>query len=226
MYCVLLGDAVDNFIPPKLAGEIRTGTRLTITDEMGIVKEYLSILAPKIKAVVSGNHEGWTKQMAGIDYFRDVLALIAPDCLYDPFNVWATVTLGDFSRRMAISHHWRGKSMYNPMHAFIRARKMDGKRFDFGFGAHTHRCGAYQSFPDEGETVLALLAGAYKIVDDLSQRLNLEAPNKATAISVMLDAREHAMIPLDDLGLAARLTRLALADAERTVFAMPDSPLG
>jgi hypothetical protein len=220
MYCVLLGDTIDNFVAPKLVAQIRTGTRLSIPDEAVIAREYLSILAPKIIAVVSGNHEGWTQQLAGIDYFQSVIAQINPRCLYDPFNLWAKVTVGDFSRRMAMSHAWRGKSMYNPTHAFIRSRLIDGKRYDFGFGGHTHRCGSYQSFPDEGETVLALLAGSYKIVDDFGRRLSLAAPNKATAISVMLDSREHAMIPLDDLALAARLTRLALADAERTVRAV------
>jgi hypothetical protein len=210
MYCVLLGDMIDNFVVPKLVQKIRTGTRLTIPDEAVIAKRYLSILAPKIVGVVSGNHEGWTQQLVGLDYFASLLGDINPLCLYDPFNLWATVQVGDFSQRMAVSHLWRGVSMYNPTHAFIRARKMDGKPFDFGFGAHTHLCGSYQSFPDDGQTVLALLAGSYKRVDDLARRLNLAQPNKATAISVMLDAREHALLPFDDLHLAARMTRLAM----------------
>jgi hypothetical protein len=218
MYAATVGDVVDNFVAPKLLA-LRTGTRLTIPDEAVLARMYLRVLAPKLVAAVAGNHEHWTRQLSGHDYFADVLASVSGRCLYDPHDLRVTVRVGDFERRLRLRHKWRGSSYLNALHGIMRASRED-QDFDIGVAAHTHVSGLAGTFTTGGQSRIALLCGSYKRVDHFAQQIGVARPNGSTAVCVMLDARNGTMTGIESLDEAARLTRLALADAERTVRAV------
>jgi hypothetical protein len=224
MYAATVGDLLDNMIAGKLLA-VRMGTTLSIPKEVTLAKLYLEILAPKLVAAVAGNHEHWTRSLAGIDYFAEVLASATSRCLYDPHDCRITVRVGSCERRVRMRHKWRGNSYLNALHGIMRASRED-QDFDIGVGAHTHASGLAGTFTTGGQTRLALLCGTYKRADDYARSGGFAKPNNSTAVCAMINGRDGTMVGIESLDEAARLTRLALVDAERRVFAVEHSPQG
>ncbi len=203
LYAVQVGDLVSNFIKPKML-PLRLQARLAVPDEAVLAKRGLRLLAPKLVATVGGNHEAWTEQLSGLDYFTDVLAAACPQSLYDPDECAFDLRLGDRAWRVKLRHRWRGYSYINPTHGIERSCRHD-ERFDLGVGAHTHEAGLAREFVVDGRTRLAVLCGSYKRVDAYPRRLGLPAANPSTAVAVLFDARAGSMLAVPDLEEAARL---------------------
>ena len=203
MYAASLGDMLDNFIKAKLS-HIRFRTRASIPDEAVAAREYLGILGPKLWALVEGNHEWWTQAAAGVDYVREMLAQIAPDCLWDNDDCRVTVRVGAYEWRVRMRHDWPGSSMYNITHGVERGALFDGG-FDIGVGAHTHRSGVARGFNNHGGSGLAVLVGTYKRLDPFSRQKGFHKANNSTAVAVLLDGISGAMVGFEDLDLAARV---------------------
>lgn len=204
MYVVLTGDLVDNFVKPKLLG-LRMGTRLTIPDEVEMLRKVLAKIADKIVAAVAGNHELWTGQLVGIDYLREVLNQINPQMLYDSYDCRFLARIPS-GREWAVRvrHRWAGGSIYNPTHGIERTRLMDGW-FDVGIGAHTHVGGLARSFPAEGKTCLAALCGTYKTLDVYARQLGARPTTEDAAVAVMLSRDLHGLLGISGLADAARM---------------------
>ena len=206
MYAVLAGDVLNNFVVGKLR-QARDDAQMSIPEEWALVRHFLRIISGKLVAVVSGNHDHWTKLLAGVDYFRDVVADQRRDVLYDAHDVFVTVAVGGWEVPTRIRHRWRGNSIYNPTHGIERSVKFD-RRFLIGMGAHTHVSGLTRSFNVEGNTGIALLAGSYKRVDSFARRQGFPMANQSTAVTVVLDEETESLTGYDNLEAAARYMRL------------------
>jgi hypothetical protein len=224
MYNYTAGDMVDQYILGKMA-DVRFDTTTSIPVEWALAKKGLAMLAGKNLANVGGNHDGWIRKLAGVDYFRDVLASVSPLSLYDRNECAFDLHLGEQTWRWALRHHWAGQSIWNPTHGIERARKT-AQAFDFGVGAHVHKGGMVRDFVAFGETCYAVLLGSFKSLDEYPREKGLPPANGQMAVAVMLDARDRTVSRFESIDDAAKFTRLALADAERWVFAVPDSPQG
>ena len=205
LYAILAGDVVNNFIITKLA-QARYDTRLSIPDEWALLRGYLRILSPKLQVVVGGNHDQWVTMLTGIDYFRDVVGEFSPTVIYDSDDCLVDAEVAEWSVSMRIRHKWKGSSIYNPTHGIERAAKWD-QDFIIGMGAHTHVSGVARSFNIGGVNGMALLAGSYKRVDSYARRQGFAKPNTSTAVAVIIDAEEHALVGFDCLEMAAKYLR-------------------
>ena len=205
MYAGLVGDALANFILAVFAA-VRFDASFTIAEEWALVKRVLRLLGPKLRIAVGGNHDWWTKKMAGIDYFREVVAGISPDVLYDADDCELTIQVGAVEFPTRIRHKWRGSSIYNPSHGIERAAKWD-QNFVLGVGAHTHACGVARGFNVGGRQGLAVMCGAYKRDDDYARRGGFPKPNNSTAIAVVFDDETNSMTGFDNLEFAAQFMR-------------------
>jgi hypothetical protein len=201
MYVIHAGDLTDNFIVPKLLS-LRTRTRFSIPDELVLAKRFLRQVAPKLVAYVDGNHNHWTEELSGIDYFKEVLAAVKPHTLYDPHECKFTVKVGGYTWNYRVRHKWRGSSMYNKTHGIERARMLDGW-FDVGVGAHDHSSGLIRPFTIEGKTCYAVLCGTYKFDDELPRKMGLPNANCSTTVSLMLDGRDGSVMIFEDIEQAA-----------------------
>jgi predicted phosphodiesterase len=201
LYAILAGDVVNNFILAKLS-QARFDTRLSIPDEWALLRGYLRILAPKLQIVV-GNHDQWVTRLAGIDYFRDVVAEFRPTVIYDSDDCLVNITVGSWVLPTRIRHKWRGSSIYNPTHGIERAAKWD-QDFIIGMGAHTHVSGVVRSFNIGGANGMALMAGTYKRVDQYARRLGFAKSNTSTAVAVLIDEKERALVGFDNLKMVAK----------------------
>lgn len=168
MYLNCMGDIVDNFIL-QWCTAIRMGTETTIPQEWELARQWLEWAAPKLITAVSGNHDDWTVAMAGIDYFRDVLAAARPDALYARDDLRYTLDVGGATWPVAHRHKWKGHSIYSPTHGQERAQKWD-QDFRVAVGAHTHTGAFYRTFNAGGIEGYAVQVNTYKVIDQYQRR--------------------------------------------------------
>lgn len=205
MFAGTVGDLLDGFIIEHLLN-VRLGECMSIADEFALVRRYLRVLGPKLKVSVGGNHDFWFNWLTGIDYFREVLAGVAPGVIYDADDCRLTVKVGDTEFQGRVRHKWRGRSIYNPTHGAERAAKWD-QDFEWAVGAHTHACGVARGFTAGGESGIAVQCGSYKVIDDYARRQGFPKPNKSTAVAIVFDEETHSMTGFENLEFAARFMR-------------------
>lgn len=203
MVAWLMGDLLDNFVIGKLR-QARDASTISIPDEWALVRRYLRIIGPKLVGVTSGNHDQWSTMLAGVDYFREVLAGVAPGALYDSDDSRVAVRVGGengHTFRLRMRHKWRGTSIYSPTHGQERAARWDDDA-DIFVGAHTHAAGVSREFTVGGASKLAVQVGAYKRYDAYARREGFAMPNTSTAVAVVL-TWDGAMTGFANLELAA-----------------------
>lgn len=201
LFATTVGDMVDNFILTKLAFA-RRDSRISIGDEWAITRKVLRLLVPKHLLAVGGNHDFWTKLMAGIDYFQSVLTSISPDTLYDTDDCRVLFKACGHEWPGRLRHKWRGSSIYNPTHGIERGYLFE---YDFlwGVGAHTHASGVARTFNAGGRNGLAVLCGAYKRIDEYARQSGFPGANQSTAVVILFDPKTGGMMGVDNLQLAA-----------------------
>lgn len=185
MFAAVVGDVVDNFLF-SWAMKIRMGTEHTIPDEWAAARRVLGKLGPHTLATLAGNHDKWTRNLAGIDYFREVAAEASPDALYDRDEiVFDLLVGGGASYRVKLRHIWQGSSIYNQTHAVERAVRFDCPDVDHGVAAHTHHAGLSRPFHVGGRMKMATQCGAYKRVDEYQREKGFYQSNEQAAQAVM-----------------------------------------
>lgn len=205
MFAGTIGDLFDAFIINYLLN-IRLGKVFSIPEEFALVRRYLRILGPKLKISVGGNHDFWFSWLTGVDYFREVLAGVAPGVIYDADDCRIKLRIGEAEFRGRVRHKWRGTSIYNPTHGVERAAKWD-QDFDWAVGAHTHAAGVARGFVVGGESGMAVQCGSYKVVDDYARRQGFAKSNNSTAVAIVFDEETHSMTGFENLEFAAQFMR-------------------
>lgn len=200
----LVGDPLDNYILPKLV-HCRFDSQVSIPGEWSLVRRYLDIVAHKIAVSVSGNHDNWNVFLTGVNYFRDVLARVSPNVLYDMDDCRFVLQVGPGQIPIRVRHKWRGVSKYNATHGVESTFKEDGD-FLIGIGAHTHVSGLVREFNASGRLGLAAVCGSYKAVDTFARGKGFPRPNGNTAVAIIF-FENGAMFGTSRLDVAADLMR-------------------
>lgn len=204
MFAIGAGDLLDQMIVGRLL-DARKNNRLSIRDEWALVRRQLAIIAPKLLAVVSGNHDNWAEALTGISYFERELRDLKPTALYDTDDAIIDVIVGGWELPVRIRHQWQGSSIYNPTHGIERAAKWD-HNFVIGMGAHTHRGGVCRDFNVGGGNIgMALMAGSYKLWegDAYARRKGFARPTDTTSVAVVIDEKRRSLTGFNDLGSCA-----------------------
>lgn len=203
----LMADLLNNFINPKHT-KVRFTAPATIEEEWALLEYYLTQFRPGqiIGAVADEGHDGWTDKLTGYEAFRSILARLAPNALYDKFDVRVNLaTKGGYTVRARMRHKWRGTSMWNPTQGIEKAARFD-QDFELGVGAHFHGNGVARTFNVATQTGLAVQVGTYKSLDDYGRELGLPGNNASvTAIAVLFDGLNHTIQAFDNLALAAEV---------------------
>lgn len=205
MYLAVVGDLIDNFVL-AWAYKIRMGTEVTIPQEWGLVRQWLSWCAPKIVAVVDGNHDAWTTDLSGIDYYREVIAAARPDALYARDDLRFTLAVGGAEWPYRMRHKWAGYSIYNPTHGAERGQKWD-QDFLVGVGAHTHTGAFFRTFNAAGRAAAAIQVNTYKELDAYPRREGFPVSTHDKPVAVIYtDSGE--MIGTTSIHAAAEMMKL------------------
>jgi transposase-like protein len=174
----LAGDGVDNHI--KHAAAV-LAARSQPDEQWKLYEHYLEVFAEKIVVMLTGNHDHWTNQIAGIDMVK---RLAEKQVLrYAPHEARVALELPGQSYLAVIRHSYRYSSTLNQCHTVKRLYDMGSEPFDVGVVGHHHEA-AIEMFLRHGEQRWALRPGSYQITSDyMDQRgYNMARPTCPTVI--------------------------------------------
>lgn len=162
LWCGYHGDGINNWIVEKLAG-LQRGEVLPFDAEVQLFASWLKMVSGSLLWVVSGNHDNWTRKLAGFDVIRSLLRGVR--VLYDPNEIVFTLVWGKRRIRYKVRHKWRYSSVFNATHGIEASWQRGGHDFDIGLGGHSHIGTACRPFWRHGKERQAVLTGTYKILD-------------------------------------------------------------
>jgi hypothetical protein len=164
MYGVLGGDGVDNHIKHRTA-IIASGSKPG--NEWRLYDHYLGFFGHKLAAMISGNHDDWTKDFTDVD----VVGMIARKhrIFYAPDYVLLDVEVGKAVYKVKVRHQYRFSSSLNETHTVKRMWSEDGDDFDVGVVCHKH-VAALEPFEKHGLVRWALRPGSYQFMSGYSRR--------------------------------------------------------
>lgn len=166
LYVVFLGDAGDNYIggaPPGAQFE----QIIQPEQQYAIAEHFFVKLRKQLLAALEGCHDAWSDKQANHNFIAEITAKI------EALNLWhggtLTVNLGDECYRGHFRHKFRGESQFNPLLPCRRMMEHYGV-VDWAAVAHKHFCAMQQS-QMEGQDVLFVRPGSYKVLDNHGQQI-------------------------------------------------------
>lgn len=204
LYAILGGDLCDNHVKHRSA---IMAARSQPSDQWRLAEYYLNILAEKIAVVVSGNHDDWTDEIAGISVLEMVCR--AQRVCYAPDEAFIDLGCGDITYRLAMRHQFGLNSRFNQTHAVKQWQRLGDYQFDIGCVGHHHEAcmeqGLYRAQP-----CIYIRPGSYQITSSYSRRFgyNRSIP---TCPTVLLYPNERRMVGYWDVREAAEVLQLKRA---------------
>lgn len=173
LFCVGIGDWLDNFIVGFLERERRKDV-MSHSDSWRLAEHYVSILAPKLIAAISGNHMDWTTSAGGVDVMKRMLNDHGLGPIYDTDQVRVRLTSPNGQSFTHIARHkYRGNSRFNSVHAITVWILENWQGEDVVWGGHIHVAGhtsIEKRWMGEARVVHGVQLGAYKIIDGYADR--------------------------------------------------------
>lgn len=164
LYAILMGDGVNNHIKHRGA---MMAARSTPGDQWKLFDYYLAIFAPKILAMCSGNHDGFTDMMAGIDMVQWIAQ--RQKICYSPAAFRMEVKVGGYHYKVAARHQYRMNSSFNQTHAVKQWQRLGDEEFDIGAVGHHHEP-AMESSSYRGQETWVCRPGSYQISSGFSRQ--------------------------------------------------------
>lgn len=173
-YAVFGGDCVDNHLKHRAA---IIHARSTPKDQYLLFEYYLQIFADRAIAMVSGNHDDWTSQFAGVD----MLARIAKDkrIFYNPDEAYIDLRVGSQKYVVGVRHQYNLNSRFNQTHAPKQWMRLGIRDFDVGVVCHHHEAAIEQTLY-RGTFRWLCRPGSYQITSAYSRQYGW---NQATPTS-------------------------------------------
>lgn len=177
-YAVLGGDAINNHIKHHAA---MVNERSNPDDQYKLFEYYLRILGDKVLAGVTGNHEYWTKQRAGVDVVSRLFE--QKRTFYCPHQCYLHFTVGGQTYRGGVRHQYRFNSSFNQTHSPKQWMRNGERELDFASVSHHHEA-AIEQFLYRGKLCFAIRPGSYQIATAYSDQFgfNRSIPTSPTLL--------------------------------------------
>lgn len=201
MYVLLGGDATDNHIKHRAAV---IAARSQPSDQLKLFDYYLSIMLDKVCVVISGNHDAWANQLAGVDPLQ--MLCEKNKVHYSPFVARIDVSIGNQSYKVALRHQFRMNSSFNDTHAVKQWQRLGEEDFDVGVICHNHTP-AVEDHLYRGRHVVAMRPGSYQVLSAYSVQFGWNA-TMATCPTVILWPESRRIMSFFDVRDAAAALRL------------------
>lgn len=163
VFAVLGGDATDNHIKHRSAV---LAARSQPSDQYELFEWYLSIFAHRVLVAISGNHDLWTNQLAGVDVLSGLLK--QQRVCYAPDEALLTVKVGGQPYKIGMRHQYRMNSTMNQTHCVKQWMRND-EDMDIGCIGH-HHVGAVEPFYQHGLERWTCRPGSYQITSAYSRQ--------------------------------------------------------
>jgi len=208
MFAILGGDGIQNHIKHRAAV---VNSRSTPKDQYKLYNHYLGLLAPKILALISGNHDNWTKQTAGVD----VVQMLADQnkIFYTPDRAYVNAQVGAENYMLAIRHQYRFNSSTNQTNTVKRWWDMGEVNFDIGVICHHHEA-SIEPFDRHGITRWAARPGSYQITSAYSRQYGFNLTRPTCPTFILYGDRRH-IVGFNDVRDAVKFLNV-----ERSQFSM------
>lgn len=173
LYCVGIGDWLDNFIVGRLERERRKDI-MSHDDSWRLLEHYVSVLMPKTVAAISGNHMDWTAQAGGVDVMKRMFkdAGLGPIFDNDEIRVRLVTPSGATFTHKA-RHKYRGSSKYNAVHGILVDMLENWQGESVFWGGHIHTAGhlsIQKKWQGESRSIHGIQLAAYKTIDGYSKQ--------------------------------------------------------
>jgi len=168
LFAVGIGDWLDNFIVGFLERERRKDI-MSHPDSWRLLELYITLLAPKLIAAISGNHMDWTTSAGGVDVTKKIFEEHGLGAIYDPDQVRVRLNSpSGVSFTHLARHKYRGNSRFNSVHAITVWILENWQGEDVVWGGHIHVAGhtsIEKSWMGESRVVHGVQLGSYKVID-------------------------------------------------------------
>lgn len=192
-YVVLGGDGADNHIKHRAA---MVGGGSKPAHEWRMYDAYLRRFGPdKVLAMVSGNHDDWTRDEAGVDMVAELAK--RNRIAYCPDEVQVELTLSSQVWRIGVRHQYRFGSAFNKTHSVKRWWEMGETDWDVGVLCHHHEA-AMEPFKKHGLWRVAFRPGSYQQTSSFGRRYGFNS-SEPTCPTVILWPSSRRFVPFLDV---------------------------
>ena len=216
MFAVSGGDGIDNYIKHWSAMVSKVSRP---SDELRAFRHYLSIFAHKLLLMISGNHDAWSEDFAGINLIREV----AKDLHIQYSPNWRGILKIHFKDTLAsdgiggfdyseddiesptrpygilLQHKGVGNLRTNPGHACQKTYDIAGAPgIDIVGIGHSH-VGWFGPFERQQRTIWGVRWASYKVRDEFATRHGFLQSNVAIAPAVILYPDQKKIICFEDV---------------------------
>jgi len=162
LFCVLAGDGVDNHIKHHSA---ILAARSQPDDQYKLYDLYLSTLKESLLVAISGNHDKWTNQYAGVDMVSWICRHRAIH--YSQDEAFIECLLGQQKYTIAARHQYRLNSSFNQTHSVKQWLRLGVREFDIGCIGHHHEAAIEQTIYRD-RMVWCCRPGSYQVTSSYS----------------------------------------------------------
>lgn len=205
IYTILLGDMGD-FFNPKILSHAMMGDVATPDEQMEIIRTFFSEIKDHTLGMVTGNHEKFAENSAGIDPYR----WMARDLGIPLLRAGSILTLNvdDQSYRVKVFHKIaRYNSSFNYTHAAKQVGRMGDDNIDLVVGGDKH-LGAIESTVFKDRVLHASQTGTFK-TDDAWGREEGFIPKPQVFFPMhAFDGRRHNIENVRDLDAAVEFVNV------------------
>lgn len=205
IYTVLLGDMGD-FFNPKILSHAMMGDVATPDEQMEIIRTFFTEIKDHTLGMVTGNHEGFAENSAGIDPYR----WMARDLGIPLLKAGSVMTL-DVDReqyRLKLFHKIaRYNSSLNNTHAGKQVLRMAEDNVDVVVSGDKHM-GAYETTVFKDRIGHVLQTGTFKTDDEWGRKEGFVPTPQVFFPMMAFDSRRHNIETVRDLDAAVEFVNV------------------
>lgn len=207
LYCIAVGDWLDNFIIGRLERE-RRSDKMSHTDGNRIQEYYLDLIAEKIVAAIGGNHNDWVGSLGGHDVLGDLFKRINRQDVYHPDQVRVRInTPSGHSFIHLVRHIFPGHSKYNTAHGVLSWMLDRWQGEDVLWGGHIHssaHIAIEREHLTESKVVHGIQLATYKLKDGYAEKRGFRKNVPFIAPMVVHDPRDGSTTFFEDIKQGVR----------------------
>lgn len=196
------GDGIDNFVLTGLSNVHRDTAIVSIDLQFELFKNVIRSLLPSLLAVGTGNHDAWTKKVAGID--ASLTALNDVPVLHTAEETYLTLLVGNQEYTIYRKHRPTRSSQFNDGHGIQHMWRFGERPFDVGVMEH-HHTPFMGTFWAHGQLRWGIRTGSYKIRDSHAREWGFHHGGVGTPVLIFHPFRK-TIVPI--MGLAEAIDYL------------------
>lgn len=192
-YVCLVGDYIDNHVKHRAAVVARG---MSPTRELELFNYWLGLLQHRVLAMVSGNHDMFSKQLSGLDPLTNLAE--RHSLYYTPDELNINLSLGSQTYRIMMRHQTRYNSVLNPVHGLFRHLDFCADEpWDIGCAGH-HHVSAIAAYRKLGKTRVAVRPGSYQVSTSWSRALGFPSAEPHSPMTIIWPDKRQ-ILPVEDV---------------------------